>query len=242
MPDARRKYDWSAIRDFYDAGHSPRECQQEFQISNGAWHAAVRRGDVVVRSEDRALRPRGATRARVAELLSSGLTQAEVSDRLCVSRATVCFHARALGLAARSEFARRYDWDAISVFYEEGHSARATMEHFGFSRTAWADAIKRGVIVPRPRTLSTVSILESGLRFNRYHLKSRLLREGLKHARCEDCGIERWRGKPVVLELHHINGDGRDNRLENLRLLCPNCHSQTDSWGGRNKGRLVRAP
>ncbi len=43
----------------------------------------------------------------------------------------------------------------------------------------------------------------------------------------------------LSLELHHVNGDGQDNRLENLMLLCPNCHSQTDTWGARNKGRSV---
>jgi hypothetical protein len=41
--------------------------------------------------------------------------------------------------------------------------------------------------------------------------------------------------------LHHVNGDGLDNRLENLQILCPNCHAQTDTWGGRNKGRRLRA-
>ena len=54
-----------------------------------------------------------------------------------------------------------------------------------------------------------------------------------------ECGIAAWRGRPLALELHHINGDGRDNRLENLTLLCPNCHSQTDSWGGRNSRRAT---
>lgn len=68
-------------------------------------------------------------------------------------------------------------------------------------------------------------------------LKRRLLKEGLKENRCEnpECGITEWLGKPIVLQLHHINGVNNDNRLENLQLLCPNCHSQTDNFAGKNK-------
>jgi hypothetical protein len=57
---------------------------------------------------------------------------------------------------------------------------------------------------------------------NRTHLKNRLIAEGLKENRCETCGIAEWRGKPLSMELHHVNGNGRDNRLENLQLLCGN--------------------
>ena len=46
-----------------------------------------------------------------------------------------------------------------------------------------------------------------------------------------------WCGKEITLELDHINGDNRDHRVQNLRLLCPNCHSQTDTWRGRNKNK-----
>jgi 5-methylcytosine-specific restriction endonuclease McrA len=68
-------------------------------------------------------------------------------------------------------------------------------------------------------------------------LKARLLREGLKDGRCESCGIDEWMGKPLSKQLHHVNGDGTDNRLENLQLLCGNCHAQTDNWGGRGVRR-----
>jgi 5-methylcytosine-specific restriction endonuclease McrA len=70
-------------------------------------------------------------------------------------------------------------------------------------------------------------------------LKARLLKDGLKELRCEECGLSDWRDRPLSLELHHVNGDGRDNRLSNLVLLCPNCHSQTDNWGGRAKGQAA---
>jgi hypothetical protein len=68
-------------------------------------------------------------------------------------------------------------------------------------------------------------------------LKIRLLREGLLVAKCygEGCGLTEWRGKPISLQLDHINGNNFDHRIENLRLLCPNCHSQTDTFAGKNK-------
>lgn len=58
----------------------------------------------------------------------------------------------------------------------------------------------------------------------------RLLQKGLQYE-CAICGISEWRGRRLVLHLDHINGINNDNRFENLRLLCPNCHSQTDTYG-----------
>lgn len=54
--------------------------------------------------------------------------------------------------------------------------------------------------------------------------------------KCEECEIDSWNGKSIVLELDHINGDSNDNSLENVRLLCPNCHSQTHTFRIKNRG------
>jgi predicted RNA-binding Zn-ribbon protein involved in translation (DUF1610 family) len=66
-------------------------------------------------------------------------------------------------------------------------------------------------------------------------LKKRIIREKILEYKCDSCGISEWEDKPITLQLDHINGDSSDHTKSNLRLLCPNCHSQTDTWCGRNK-------
>ena len=63
-------------------------------------------------------------------------------------------------------------------------------------------------------------------------LRIKLLTEGLKENKCEICGITKWLGKPIVCQLHHIDGNNQNNNLENLQILCPNCHSQTENYCG----------
>jgi 5-methylcytosine-specific restriction endonuclease McrA len=58
---------------------------------------------------------------------------------------------------------------------------------------------------------------------------------GLLEPKCGECGLATWRDQPLPLHLDHINGDHTNNRLENLRILCSNCHSITDTWCGRNR-------
>jgi hypothetical protein len=73
---------------------------------------------------------------------------------------------------------------------------------------------------------------------NRTHLKKRLIGEGLLRNECYVCKQPpEWNGSPLCLQLDHINGVGDDNRIENLRIICPNCHSQSETFGGRNTHR-----
>ena len=60
-----------------------------------------------------------------------------------------------------------------------------------------------------------------------------------KDPKCSSCGITDWKGLPISLELDHINGDGTNNTLSNTRLLCPNCHSQTSTYKGKNSSNIL---
>lgn len=69
------------------------------------------------------------------------------------------------------------------------------------------------------------------------HLSTRLIAEGIKEYKCECCGIVDWNGKPITLQLDHIDGKPMNHLLGNLRLLCPNCHTQTPTYGNRKSIR-----
>lgn len=89
---------------------------------------------------------------------------------------------------------------------------------------------------PSPKKIPLSSILvENSSYTNRCLLKNRLIKEFLLVEKCYECGLTNtWNNKPLVLQLDHINGISNDHRIENLRLLCPNCHSQTSTFAGRN--------
>jgi 5-methylcytosine-specific restriction endonuclease McrA len=130
---------------------------------------------------------------------------------------------------------RKHNWAEIQAYYDDGHSFRECKMRFGFSIAAWTKATRRGAIKPRTFGMSIPELLSSQKR-NRSHLKGRLLRAKLLQNRCQECGLVDWRGRRLTMHLDHINGVKNDNRLENLRMLCPNCHSQTPTYSGRNVG------
>jgi len=106
--------------------------------------------------------------------------------------------------------------------------------HIGTGRT-WA----KGKFF---RRASNEEVFVKGPGYGKSHIKERIIKENLLSYICANCKLEPvWNGEKLVLHLDHINGDGTDDRLENLRFLCPNCHSQTKTYTGRNKilGRHV---
>jgi hypothetical protein len=96
----------------------------------------------------------------------------------------------------------------------------------------------RGTNKNRPKggkKLPINELLSKNSKHSRSNLKKRLLKENIITNMCNQCGLTNlWNNKPLSLQLDHINGNGTDNRLNNLRLLCPNCHSQTNTFAGKN--------
>lgn len=66
-------------------------------------------------------------------------------------------------------------------------------------------------------------------------LKEKLIQDKIKERKCEECKRKIWNGKPISLELHHVDGNRFNNKFNNLQILCPNCHSQTPNYSGKNR-------
>lgn len=71
--------------------------------------------------------------------------------------------------------------------------------------------------------------------YQTYKLKKRMLENNILKNECSQCGINQWNGNPINCELDHIDGVRTNHKIENLRLLCPNCHSQTDTYRSKNR-------
>lgn len=130
---------------------------------------------------------------------------------------------RKLGLCATGG-----NWRTLRIWVERWGVAT---DHFD-SRAAQRSGLRQ-----RPRPLAEIMVENST--YSRSHLKERLYREGLKERRCELCGQgDLWYGRPMGLILDHVNGVRDDHRIDNLRIICPNCAATLDTHCGR-RNRLA---
>lgn len=109
----------------------------------------------------------------------------------------------------------------------------------------WSKGLTLGSNPERNKAISAALLDNSYQRYTQGLLTERsVLRRHLtdeRGYRCELCGISEWNDQPITLQVDHVSGDASDNRPQNLRLLCPNCHSQTGTFGSKNKGRGRKA-
>lgn len=103
--------------------------------------------------------------------------------------------------------------------------SRLSAGHFNDSR-GWSKGLS---------LTSNDKIFTENSRHSTGFVKKRIRKDNILPYECKNCGVtDSWMNRPLVLELDHINGQRTDNRIENLRFLCPNCHSQTPTFKGRN--------
>lgn len=100
-----------------------------------------------------------------------------------------------------------------------------------FTGQSWIKG--RKFVTRQPKQLSEILVVDST--YQSSLLRKRLIAENIFEHKCSRCQLSEWLGQPISLELEHINGTNTDNRLENLTLLCPNCHAQTSTYRGKNK-------
>jgi 5-methylcytosine-specific restriction endonuclease McrA len=92
----------------------------------------------------------------------------------------------------------------------------------------------RGKKQPRAPRVPLEDILRRGTAFQSHKLRRRLIAAGAFEPKCSNCGSREWLGRPIPLELDHVDGDRMNNELSNLRLMCPNCHALTPTYRGKN--------
>lgn len=123
----------------------------------------------------------------------------------------------------------------------EIHLGRKPIDPFGESRV-WNKGATRKTdpridAICKKRELNLEDILSNKVPCQSNRLKWKLIDAGYKEHKCENCGLSEWLGNPIPIELHHVDGDNSNNKLDNLKIICPNCHTLTDNYrwkGARN--------
>jgi hypothetical protein len=99
----------------------------------------------------------------------------------------------------------------------------------------------RGKTILRPGLIKPVEewliVWDRNKQINTNTIKKALIKFGILEEKCSSCGLSEWLGKPITLEIHHKNGDRWDNRINNVEILCPNCHSLTNNYKSKNASK-----
>lgn len=128
-----------------------------------------------------------------------------------------------------ADFCRKVGWqprgDNYKVFHKYVKQYNLDTSHFTGKRTNLGNLLNVGI--------SKEEFFKKDKLIKAYDIRKKIFKEGLKENKCEICGLTEWLNNPIQLQIHHIDGDHMNNEIENIQLLCPNCHSQTENFAGR---------
>ena len=128
-----------------------------------------------------------------------------------------------------ADFCRKVGWqprgDNYKVFHKYVKQYNLDTSHFTGKRTNLGNLLNVGI--------SKEEFFKKDKLIKAYDIRKKIFKEGLKENKCEICGLTEWLNNPIQLQIHHIDGDHMNNEIENIQLLCPNCHSQTENFAGK---------
>jgi hypothetical protein len=126
-------------------------------------------------------------------------------------------------------------WQQVMLYFVNNHGYK----NFKNNKTAKNRCIKEKISFDHFHK-TKIELTKIQKNYNSSDLKKQLYKEGLLEEKCSECGLGNvWQGKPLVLQIDHIDGDHYNNELSNLRILCNNCHSQTKNFCGRNINKAL---
>lgn len=173
----------------------------------------------------------------IIKLLKEGKTYKEIGDATKLKKNSISYY-NTKYVNRSTKYNKKVDWKKIEHYYNDGHSRSECLTKFEVCEASWYKAIKCGRLsrgcLEKDRELCNRLVINS--KESRGSLKKTLIRKGVLKNECCVCGqLPIWNDKKLVMVFDHINGVHNDYRLENIRLLCPNCNSQTDTFSGKNK-------
>jgi hypothetical protein len=198
-------------------------------------------------------------RDEILPMFESGESYKAIGEALGWSQTNVRYWARLHGLKRERSYARKYTDDQMRAFVEGCSSVSQVVRAMGISMTGGnhravttrlremeisfgSGPTTKGRAATNRKTPDQILVCLSP---NSPRTRPDVLRRALDEIgvllKCATCGqSDEWMGKPLTLEVDHVDGDAMNNQRKNLRFGCPNCHSQTDTYGSKNIARLAQ--